>query len=153
MKTLLKLILLFVATGSMAQSKKPRTVIIKKSITVDSLVYLPDTIPVLFKELVVIKNNKEFDIARFVDTRLLSRGDSIIVERWQRGFVIFQTYTGHELYRSRGVKNLGNWIDGVTRIEYSYYTRQLQYTQLIEEKFLYSDHSPVKNRILSVLKP
>lgn len=118
--------------ASEVKAQKPRTKIIKINTTRDSIVYLPDTIPVFFKELII---------------------GSEITERWQRGFVIWQTYEkADDRYAAYGIST-GSYYSNVRK---DYYKTDFPFDNFRSDRgetYLYENKKKVTNRILSVIKP
>lgn len=127
MKKLILITLLIVAISPVFAQKKH---IIKKSITIttDSVIYEPDTIAVYFKELIITDNN--------------------ISEKWNNGFVIWETWTKFE-----GFTTMGIWSGGViSESRNGVYKNEYKGDRPQSGIFLYSDKSQVKNIVLNSIK-
>lgn len=130
MKTVLTILLLSISIGLMAQTQ-PRRVVIKKQsvITKDSIAYLPDTLPIYFKEFIIKPDT--------------------IYEKWCKGFVVWNTWVS---WNGKLISPIGGglWraINSTDAMEVKF-----PYTQPIDAKFLYSDKkTPVKNKVLAAIK-
>lgn len=151
MKKLTLLTLIFI-TGCVPVVKaqtKPRKKVIQthQLIFKDSVVYLPDTIPVYFKEL-ILKNIKE-PINEQGDAYITTQG---ISEQWATGYVIWQTWTlpnyGIASYSSGGIWALGGTMGDIKPDENKY-----PFSQLPPGIFLYSDRkTKVTNQVILTIK-
>lgn len=134
MKKLILTSLLIAAISSVYAQTKPRQVTIKKTRYVDSTYYLPDTLAVVFKEL-IIKPDTTY-------------------EKWQRGYVIWQTWQK----RSEGNFGLtGSYIGfgtiTATNISWDKIEWKFPYTEGMQGGFMYSDRKTrVKNKVLLAIK-
>lgn len=138
MKTTLTILFAFIVSAVAMGQSKPRKVLYKhsKTITTDSVAYLPDTIPVFFKELPL----NEFGVP---------------YEKWQKGFVIWQTWvnpfeaTSGTIWYSHESGTLGMY----KQPDYDHpLKRTYQFDSVKDEKFLYFDRSPVTNKVIYVLE-
>ncbi len=144
MKQLIFIAVLFVAfSTAKAQSTKPKQHIYYDTVktVTERLDYAPDTIPVYFKEIVF---NRMIGASNHYDN-LSQDGikDTVIFERWVKGFVIWQTYK----------KRYGVTIFSTGTLSFSdtsnYYKGDFQSTKFTDNQFLYADRkTKVKNRVL-----
>lgn len=138
MKKLILIALIgIVSVSAMAQSK-PRKVTIKKSVTIskDSTYYLPDTIACVFKELIIKPDT--------------------VYERWQHGFVVWQTWELPTYYSSSSRWFSSGSISATTLPqikEPAPYRNDYQFGAAVQGKFLYQNQRPVTNKVISVYKP
>lgn len=131
-KQILTIAIMISSLSVMAQTK-PRQVTVKKATYVDSTYYLPDTLAVIFKELIIKKDT--------------------IYEKWQHGYVIWQTWQerGSSLWSGNGSIAL---IGTSTYIYSNQIEWKFPYTVGMQGGFMYSDRKThVKNKVLLALKP
>ncbi len=127
---------LILSAGAMAQSK-PRKVTIKKSVTIskDSIYYLPDTIACVFKELIIKPDT--------------------VYEKWNRGFVVWQVWNAPIMYISNGFgMGSGTWggvNSGIQEVQP--YKNDYDFSDTMQGKFLYQNHQPVPNKVITAYKP
>jgi len=131
----LTILLLVVSSIAMAQTK-PRTHVTYEINKIEHVAYLPDTIPIYFKELVIANGE--------------------VSEKWQKGFVVWQTYRKADdsiFARGLSMKFENSFIDTsriITRPKY--YKDDYEASQPIKGLFLYSDNTKVKNQVIYTLK-
>ena len=151
MKHIITIALAFIVSTGVAQTPKPRKVIIKDTVkTISEVVkYLPDTIPVYFKEVGITTKEKFQQMPGPMALGTLV-GDSIIYERWNKGYVIWQTY---KQYSNTVTYYNSNNITLASYNNTDYYVDKYTPTQSAPGKFLYEDKKPVTNLVLiSILR-
>jgi len=125
--TLFLLVFLFVTRDCWGQGKpKQHTRYDTTKIVTPYVSFDPDTIPVYFKELRV---------------DIISNGDTIVNDQWQRGYVIWDTYKKN---MSFGISS-GTW--GLTSGDY--YTDEYVQSPTMPGTFLYADRkTKVTNKVI-----
>lgn len=154
MKNLILPLLLTITSAVFAQTKPKQHVYYDTVKTVKTHVdYSPDTIPVYFKELTIGRPK----IYHTETGYAIPNEDTIeIQEKWQKGFVIWQTYhkgTG-SLEWNTGVTTLtdGRYLT-LTPPDSFYKTEYDDFTKTAPGVFLYRDRKTrVTNKVLSVIK-
>lgn len=129
MKHILLTLTITLSSVALFAQTKP-TVKHKITVSHDSLVNEIDTIPVLFKELVVKPDT--------------------VYERWQKGFILWQTWRKNESTLNFGFGNSRTWVG--TYEEPAYYKLAYEADKPKADKFLYQNHQPVTNKVLTVFK-
>lgn len=142
MKNLLPTLLLLIPFVVLGQGK-PRTRIYHDTVKSISgrVEYLPDTIPVYFKELIITKNVITWQGGRKLDTT------DIVSERWRNGFVVWQTYKKSSDMQFSNIMSFSS-----SSIQPVYYIDEYQPSKGLPGQFLYADKKPCTNIVLNSFK-
>ena len=134
-KSILLALLAFTVSASYAQDPRKHVYHDTVKTVTTRIDFSPDTIPVYFKEIAVTPQN----------------GDRVIYEKWNKGYVIWQTYRKTEnslVWGGSGVSSGIFMSNGG-----GFYTVEYQGTIMESGTFLYADRKTrVKNKVILSIK-
>ncbi len=149
-KLIILLIFVLASVGVMGQVKPKQHVYYDTVKNVQTRVdYSPDTIPVYFKELCIVRENIGTVRLFGKPDSTIAKGDTDIYERWQTGFVIWQTYHQGGVYGGLTLTGAGIYTLSGT----DYYKDEYQPSSTMPGIFLYADRKTVvKNKVIYSFK-
>lgn len=150
MKSILTILFICLACVAMWQTKPKKRIHRDTIKTVQERIeYLPDTIPVYFKEVVI--SRPDSIPSNMGKAEITSAYSYTVYESWRKGFVVWQTYKTAYTFSISGTGSTGGFTL-VSPTASDFYKDEYEPTRSMPGIFLYGDKTRCKNLVIYSIK-